>query len=493
MGKMVQFLDTKMTAALISGNGPLVVDLDGTLVRTDTFTENIMALANDWGALAGMLGIVAGGRSRLKSHVASSARIDAALLPYSERFLAYLRAQKEEGRRLVLATAADSSVANAVADHLGLFDEVFASDGTRNLKGEAKARALVDRFGAKGFTYAGNSRADLPVWRAAQAAIIVNAPSGVADAARAIGPVEAEFDERELRLLGLLRAMRPHQWVKNFLVLVPIFTAQAYGEVASWINASLIFAAFCATASGIYIVNDLTDLAADRSHPRKRLRAFASGAVPPGLGLAWAVALIGIGAALAYSVHSLAVIAIYAAASLLYSAKLKEQPLVDVFCLAGFYTIRLFGGGAATGHSLSLWLFGFSSFLFLSLALVKRVEELSSIARSNGRNTVRRGYLASDAAILQIFGCAAAFASSVVLALFVQSEATAQQYQSPGLLWGIVPLMLFWQCRLWLSTARGYMHEDPIVYAAHDWVSWAVGAMLVLLLAVAKSTSFFAF
>jgi 4-hydroxybenzoate polyprenyltransferase len=172
-----------------------------------------------------------------------------------------------------------------------------------------------------------------------------------------------------------------------------------------------------------------------------------------------------------------------------YSLSLKEQPLVDVFMLGALYTIRLFGGGVATGHALSLWLLAFSGFLFLGLALLKRVAELSSTRGSHGQLVARRGYASCDMPILQTFGCCASFASSLVLALFVQREATAAQYASPGLLWGIVPLMLFWQCRLWLSTTRGYMHDDPIVYSARDWVSWTVGASVMFILLLAYSVS----
>jgi 4-hydroxybenzoate polyprenyltransferase len=183
----------------------------------------------------------------------------------------------------------------------------------------------------------------------------------------------------------------------------------------------------------------------------------------------------------------LPIIAIYTALSVSYSLAFKEFPLVDVFMLAALYTIRVMGGGVATGHHASLWLLAFSGFLFLSLALIKRTEEMSAVARSSGdRVAARRGYQASDVPILQTFGCASTFASSVVLALFVGSTSASVQYNSPELLWGIVPLILFWQCRLWLSTARGWMHDDPIVFAATDWVSWIVaGGVLVLLAAAA--------
>ncbi len=415
-----------------------------------------------------------------------AAALDPALLPYNEWLVAYLREQKAVGRRLVLATAADMSMARAVADHLGLFDEVIASNGADNLKGAAKAAALVRRFGAKGFAYAGDSRADLAVWAAARRGITVNAAPRVAAAARKATAIEAEIADRPSLFRAALRAMRPYQWVKNLLVFVPIFTAHVVTDISAWIGALGMFAAFCAAASAIYILNDLFDLGADRRHASKRNRPLASGALPLGRGGVLAGLLLCLGLGLAAVDGTLGVILLYAAASLGYSIRLKELPLVDVFLLAGLYTARLFGGGEATGHRLSLWLLCFSSFLFLSLALVKRVEELTGPGGTGGGRASRRGYVAGDAAILQIFGCAAAFASCVVLTLFVQSETAMQQYASPGLLWGTVPLMLFWQCRLWLSTARGYMHVDPIIYATRDWVSWLVAVGLLLILSAAK-------
>ncbi|MDE2006714.1 MAG: UbiA family prenyltransferase [Rhodospirillales bacterium] len=454
---------------------PLAVDLDGTLVRGDTLAEAALGAVARGAAPTAALALLREGRAGFKRRLAASAPPQAALLPYNETLLAYLRRQKEAGRRLILATAADRAVAEAVAAELGLFDEVIASDGHTNLKGAAKAEALAARFGPGGFAYAGDSRADLPVWERAGAAVLVNAAPSVADRVRV--PIELRLEDRPALAPALWRAMRPYQWVKNLLVLVPLFTAHAYGDARAWRGTALAFWAFCAVASAFYLVNDLLDLPADRAHRRKRLRAFASGAAPVAAGIMLAVVLLALGAGLAFAAGAARDVALYAALTLAYSLRLKEMPLVDVFALAALYTLRLFGGGEAAGHPVSLWLLGFSSFLFLSLALLKRVEEL----RGGEVPPRRRGYQTADAAILQVFGCASSFAACIVLALFVQNEVTTGHYASPALLWGMVPLFLFWQCRLWLSTARGYMHDDPIVYAARDWVSWIVGLLLVAL------------
>jgi 4-hydroxybenzoate polyprenyltransferase len=363
-----------------------------------------------------------------------------------------------------------------------LFDEVVASTADRNLKGPAKAEALVARFGASGFVYAGDARADLAVWRQAAAAIMVNVTPGVAAKVRV--PVELTIDDRPPQATTLLRAMRPHQWVKNLLVFVPIFTADAMGNWHSWAGGILAFLAFSAVASSIYLLNDLLDLAADRAHPHKRHRPFAAGTASLPAGVALSLFLLLAGGTLAWQAGILTLVLAYAATSLSYSLWLKRQPLVDVFALAGLYTVRLIGGGEATEHSLSLWLLAFASFLFLSLALIKRVAEVMDSAQRSTRAVSGRGYGPADLTILELFGVSSTFAASLVLALYVQYETTASRYASPALLWGIVPLVLLWNCRMWLSTTRGYMHHDPILYAARDWVTWAiVGAMVGVVLA----------
>ncbi len=451
---------------------PLAVDLDGTLVRSDTLVDSLAAGLRNWRILRALLGVFKS-RAMMKRQVAELEPVDAASLPYNEAFLDYLKAEKASGRTLVLATAADRSTADAVQAHLGLFDAVLASDGVHNLKGDKKATALADMFGERGFVYAGNDASDLKVWRRAHAAVVV---AGAALAARAANaaPVERIFPPAGSKLRGMLKAMRPYQWVKNLLVLVPLATAHALGDVSGWISAGWAFAAFCATASAIYIINDLSDLKADRQHHRKRRRPFASGVLSAPTGLAMTFTLLVAGAFCAVQSGAAIWVALYGISSLSYSLFLKEFPLVDIFVLAGLYTLRLFAGGEATGHPVSLWLLGFSSFFFLSLALVKRVSEMMTKAQQGKSKAARRGYGVEDAAILQLMGVASAFTAIVILALFVQDETVSQRYSSPMFLWCIVPLMLFWLCRIWLSTARGYMHDDPIVYAAKDWVSWLV-------------------
>jgi 4-hydroxybenzoate polyprenyltransferase/phosphoserine phosphatase len=465
---------------------PLCVDLDGTLLTIDSLPESAVgAVLNDFRVLFRLPGWLMKGKAVLKQELAQRWDFDPALLPYNMLLLDYLREQKAQGRTLVLATAADARIAQKIAAYLGLFDEVIASDGTNNRGGNAKAAALAERFGAKGFVYAGNEKTDLAVWKDAAAAIVVNAPGSVRRAAEALGPVETVITHQGSLARGLLRAMRPYQWVKNLLTLVPLICSAAYLDVGGWQAAGAIFAAFCAVASGIYLLNDICDLAADRAHPRKSRRPFASGAVPITIGLALVPVLFVTGGFFGWLSGAPGPLFIYAVLSLGYNFKLKEMPLIDIFLLAALYSVRLFGGGEASGYPVSLWLLGFSSFTFLSLALIKRVSELLRVQSQKRKAAARRGYVTEDIPILQMMGCASSFTAALVLTLYVQSDTASHAYVHPKMLWGIVPLMLFWQCRLWLSTTRGYMHDDPIIYAARDWVSWAVLAFLMAIMMTA--------
>jgi 4-hydroxybenzoate polyprenyltransferase len=270
--------------------------------------------------------------------------------------------------------------------------------------------------------------------------------------------------------------MRPHQWLKNLLVFVPLLTARAITDLAGWGEALTMFVAFCCTASGIYLLNDLFDLAADRQHPKKSQRPFASGDLPLHMGLIVAPLLMLTGFVFGAAVSVLPVLLLYAAVSCAYSLWLKSYPLVDVFVLAALYGMRLLAGGIATGYHVSLWLFAFSSFLFLGLAIVKRVAELKTLPLGAQRQAAGRGYHAEDLPILQLMGVASSFVASLVLALYVQSELTLPGNREPTLSWVIVPLVLFWECRIWFATSRGRMNDDPIVFAARDWVSWVIAS-----------------
>lgn len=466
---------------------PLCVDLDGTLLKTDSLWETVIARlkVRPWEALALPFWLLRG-RARFKQRIADGVALDCESLPYTPEVLDEVRAARAAGRATILVSACDHSVGRQIARHLGIFDEVITSDGEVNLKAEAKARLLAGRFGVAGFDYAGNERADLPVWAVARERLVVNAPPALERRVAGERPVR-RLVPRVSRGRALLRALRVHQWSKNLLVFTPVLTAHAYFNRPAVAGAAALFVAWCLVASGIYITNDLLDLEADRRHPTKRSRPFASGDLPLTAGLALGPALLALGSVVAAMISwaTLGALLSYIAVSLAYSLHLKRRSLIDVFTLAFLYTIRVVGGGFASGYPVTMWLLGYTSFLFLGLAFLKRCSELVRIQGLGRRHLGSRGYGVADLPILQMFGVASAFVAIVVFALYLNSTVAESQYLWPAALWAVAPCLLLWLCRLWLATARGEMHDDPIVYSMRDRVSWVIGACVLAAYAVA--------
>ena len=471
---------------------PVVVDLDGTLIRSDLLLE----CGNRWVTrqplgLWQMLAPLVRGRAVLKAWLAQVAPPDVGALPYHDGLLTWLRAQRAAGRRLVLATASDVRLAQLVADHLQLFDAVLASDGQTNLKAQAKRDALVARFGEQGFEYVGNDPDDVPVWAAAARAHVVSDDAVLIRQAQATGRLGEVFASgRPPLATALLKALRVHQWAKNLLVFVPLLAAHAYGNGTQVVQALLAFVAFGLAASGVYVLNDLSDVEDDRHHHRKRHRPFAAGHLSLLLGWGlWPLLLLASGALAWQGVSGAfaAALLVYIGVTTLYSFWLKQWVMVDVLTLAILYTLRIVGGGVAIGVPLSFWLLLFSMFIFLSLALIKRYSELLA-AREAGRSSVLRGrgYAPDDLEMVASLGGSAGFISVLVLALYVQDSHTAELYAAPHAIWALCPIMLFWISRAWLIAHRGQMHDDPIVFALRDRVSWAVAALMLLAVALAR-------
>lgn len=466
---------------------PLVVDLDGTLIHTDMLHESALRLfkKRPWDVVRLPVWLAAG-KASLKQKLAAGVHVDPATLPYNLSLLAWLKDQRAAGRPLVLCTASDTRIAQSIADHLGLFDQVIASDGHINLAGPRKAQALSQRFGEGGFDYVGNSHADLAVWAVARRAIVVNASGSLSRLVRERFEVEAEFQAPGSGLRGLGRTLRVHQWLKNLLLFVPLLAAHDLTNAGAWVKLAAGLVAFCLCASSVYVLNDLLDLESDRHHPRKRERPFASGQVPLLAGVLLAPVLLAAGLLLGGQVGAgfLFCLLLYYALTCVYSWVLKRLALVDCIALALLYTMRIIAGSVAVGHALSFWLLAFSVFLFLSLAFVKRYAELD-IQPGKGTGKIHgRGYLASDAPLVQTMGIMAGYASVVVLALYLNSEAVARLYRSPVWIWGAVPVMLFWVSWMWLQANRGKMHDDPLVFAVKDRASLAAGALFVAILVI---------
>jgi len=464
---------------------PLAVDLDGTLIRTDMMWESLAQLLRErpLAALAVPFWLLRG-RAFLKQQLAARVQIDPATLPYHGEFLAWLTTQKQEGRKLVLATASDLEMAKPIAKHVGLFAEVIASDGKINLRDQAKLDALTKKFGPRGFDYAGNSSVDLAVWKGSRQAVVVNAAESLAQKAGALTELGPKFLANENPLASLLQCLRPHQWIKNLIILVPLLTAHRLGDRDLLTSAGLALIAFCLCASSVYLFNDLLDLEADRHHPTKRNRPFASGRLPLQVGLFGAPLLLlaGLGVALNLSATFAGVAALYVALATAYSWRIKQIALLDVFLLAGLYTLRLVAGHVATHIAWSAWLLVFSMFIFLSLALMKRFQELQTVRKLNGHEVKGRGYTAGDLELVTTLGLVSGFIAVLVLALYVNSEQVSKLYAHPTLLLLVCPLLLYWISRVWFLTHRGQMHDDPTAFAFKDWVSYLVGALTLVVM-----------
>jgi 4-hydroxybenzoate polyprenyltransferase/phosphoserine phosphatase len=465
-----------------SGEGgvPLVVDLDGTLLRTDLLHESAVraVVCAPRAALSAVPDLIRGDRAALKRRLAVAAPVDAEALPFRDEVLAYLREEKARGRRLVLATAADEQFARPVAEKAGLFDELLASDGRRNLGGETKRAELVARFGEKGFDYVADRRADLPVFRSARKAVLVGPGVRLRSEVEEAGtPVAALLPDEGPKGRTLLSAIRVRQWIKNLLVFVPLVTAHVFTP-AAFGAAALAFVALSLLASAVYLLNDLADLPADRRHPSKRTRPIATGRLPIRTAVALVPALLAGAAAVTFTLPPGArlLLLAYLGATTLYTLLLKRKVLVDVFTLAFLYTLRVLLGGAATGVLVSPWLLAFSVFFFLSLAFVKRASELVSVRERGLGSAAGRDWRAVDGSTVPVLGAASGYLSAVVLAIYIHSDVTKRLYAHPGWLWLLVPILLYWVSRLWVLVGRGEMDDDPVLFAARDAVTWGLAA-----------------
>ncbi len=384
---------------------PLCVDLDGTLIRSDLLLESALMLvkSNPLYVFRIALWLLLRGKAALKAEIAKRVVLNPAALPYNTEFVEWLRSEREAGRSLWLCTAANERLAAAVALHLDFFDGVIASDGATNLAGAAKAAQLAEQFGERGFDYCGNERRDLAIWQRARGAIVVHGGRRLErDAGRHI-PILRSFPMQTSTARATLRELRPHQWAKNILILVPLFAAHRAGNLQSLSQALLAVVAFCLCASSVYVLNDLLDLEADRGHPRKSKRPFAAGTLSLAAGLVLAPCLLAAAVALAIFLpwKFQLVFTTYYTLTLAYSFALKGLAIIDALVLAGLYTLRIIAGAAAVSVPLSFWLLLFAVFLFLSLAFVKRFAELDALRRAatsaGSRPRLPRGRLADSA------------------------------------------------------------------------------------------------
>jgi 4-hydroxybenzoate polyprenyltransferase/phosphoserine phosphatase len=465
---------------------PLVVDLDRTLIKTNSLHEAFIQLVSQKPiqALLALL-MLTHSRADFKVAIADLMLPNPDTIPVNEVVLERIKQARKEGRKVYLATAAPRRFAEAIADSIAEFDGVFASKDGINLKGEAKADRLVTAFGACGFDYIGNDAGDIPAWRVARTAFISGARPHLTRYIRRELPDAIVLGTHDFAIGPYLRALRPHQWLKNILVALPLIAHHDF-RVSSVIIVVAAMISFSLGASSIYLINDMLDLPHDRAHSDKRHRPLAAGTVP----LSHAAVLFSIVAGLSVAVALMlprafmGVLVAYFALSMSYSVYLKRKVMIDVVTLALLYGIRVLAGGAASGIGLSHWLVGFCFFIFLSLALVKRTTEIMTLLKGSVDKISGRGYLRVDLQTITALAAASGFVAVLVLALYINSSDVITLYHHPELLWGICFILVYWLGRFCILTGRGEMDQDPIIFAATDRASLLAG-ILVLAIFVA--------
>jgi len=477
----------------------LCVDLDGTLVKSDTLVDSVLVMARQKPlTLFSLPGWLMQGKAALKRHIAQSVTLDVEHLPYNRPLLEWLRTQHGEGHTIYLATASDRAVADRVAAYLGIFTGVIASDGHANLSGEGKLAVLQEKFGER-FCYIGNARPDAELLAACQAPMVANPHRSLRSRLKNSGTIPAAcFNDRGPTLKNWIKALRLHQWAKNTLLFVPLFLAHRWAAGA-FAGAGIAFVSFGLCASATYIINDLLDLEHDRRHPSKRRRPFAAGDLSAISGVAAVIVLLAISITLAVYLQPLIFrlagdyplrlpyaflgwVLLYMATTLTYSFYFKRKLLLDVFLLSGLYTLRILAGSAATNVAVSTWLAGFGVFFFLSLAFVKRFSELEALRERGGAITNGRGYFVSDLEQLRALGTGAAYASVIIMTLYIRDPDTRLLYGHPYLLWLVIPVLLLWLSQVWMLASRGEMHDDPVVWALTDKRSLLLGLLMAIVI-----------
>lgn len=465
----------------------IVCDLDGTLIKTDMLFESVFLLIKKNPIYILLLPIwLAKGKAHLKSEIEKIIKINPESLPYNNDVISFLENEKNKGNKLVLATASNQNIANKIGDYLNIFDEVYGSSKDFNLKSKNKRDFLNDKFGKGKYSYIGDSSADLKVWKDSKFAYVIN--NGLAKKHKIDNLKEEIGDKPKSTLKLIIKEIRVYQWVKNFLLFIPALMAHKT-NLDIYTTLSISFIAFSLLASSVYVLNDLLDLEADRQHPRKKNRPFASGnlSLLYGFILLPILIVISFGLSISYLPFEFTLtLLIYYIITNLYSFKLKKLELLDIITLASLYTIRIISGGFAVDVPISPWLLAFSMFMFLSLALLKRYTELLTMLKENKLTASGRGYHVEDIDIIRSFGTASAYISILVYALYAYSEQVQVLYNKPIIMWVVAVLLLYWITRIWFLAHRGKMTDDPIVFTGKDYVSWIIGILVGIMVLWAK-------
>jgi 4-hydroxybenzoate polyprenyltransferase/phosphoserine phosphatase len=475
----------------IQPKAPIVyADVDGTVLATDLLYESLLFVIKRKPGILFLLPFwLLRGRAYLKEMLARrSTALAIDLLPLNENAVEYLRQAATEGQRVVLASASHRSMVERVAHRLGFVSEVIATDGAVNCKGSAKAKVIQEQANGAAWEYVGDSNADMAVWREAAGVVCVTSSSSFAQKVKAAYPGAEIISKPAFTATVLLKALRVHQWLKNLLLFAPLVLAHKWFDPVAVRSTVLAAISFSLCASGVYLMNDLLDLEADRQHPRKRKRPCATGRMPLSVAMALTPVLFAAAFAIAASTNAgfVLVLSIYLLLTSLYSLRLKALALVDIILLAILYTMRIIAGGVAANIHLSQWLLALSMFLFLSLACVKRFSELLVLQQRNESRTWGRGYSVGDIEQVSQFGSASAYISVLVLALYVSSKEIVELYGKPEVVYLVCPLLLYWVSRIWLLARRGLVHDDPLVFALRDKVTYVVAAITFVMFFAAK-------
>jgi 4-hydroxybenzoate polyprenyltransferase len=465
---------------------PLCVDLDGSLIFGDTLLESIFLAIKKKPVIIFLLFFwIIKGKNYFKHRIGEIALPNPASLNYRKDVLEFIKNEKSEGRKIVLATATIEPIAQSVADHLNLFDEVLASKAEYNLRHDMKRSMLVEKFKEKGYDYIGDSFADLPVWKSARNAIAVHPSEKLKRKAAAQGiKFSLIFNSSVKSKLPILKQLRTRQWVKNLLLLLPLALAHRAGELNLLLINFAAFFAFCFAASFVYVINDLMDIEADRQHPTKKLRPLASSSISVQKALAAALVMLTGSMILAFGFLPLEFILLllsYLILTTLYSFWLKKIYIIDIIVLSSLYTLRLLAGSVSVNVPVSDWLLEFSLFMFLSLAILKRYAELHVMVAQNKEKSEGRGYLIKDIGMLRSLGTSSGYISVLVMVLYIHSPENLKLYQNPLLLLPVAICLLFWITRIWFKAHRGEMTDDPIVFTVKDPVSYIIGLIILIL------------
>ena len=460
---------------------PLIVDLDGTLIKTDMLMESLMALLKQNFFACFLIPFwLLKGKANVKNQISSRVELDAKHLPYNQDVIAYIEQAKAKGRSCYLATGTVRNLADAVSEHLGLFDGVYATETDANLTGKDKSAQLNTVFGKGQYDYIGNSSVDLKVWDSVDTAIVVSSSKQLVKSAEKVAARVEHIDVEKPSLKTWLKAIRMHQWVKNVLIAVPVLTAHQF-EADYFVLVALGFLSFSLAASSVYVLNDLLDLESDRQHPSKCNRPFAAGklSVMQGCMMFPVLLLLAAGIAAFLPLKFMFALGLYYFLTLIYSFKLKRVIMLDTIMLAALYTMRIIAGTVLISVQFSFWLLAFSMFIFLSLALVKRYTELVLMKASGTLKTIGRGYHADDDSMVASLGAASGYIAVMVFALYVDSKAVTGLYATPPILWLACPILLYWISRVWILAHRGEMDDDPIVFAVKDPQSLITGLCIM--------------